>query len=531
MAAEAVGLASSLTALVATAYSSCQKVDSIFEGARNAPKHIKALSSDLEDFYLVLGTLQALLDDEDISPGVTRQATSLNLCKVLENCISIFKNISVVASEYQIHHKRSEPRTWQRLKWTFKESEIDGFRRDLMGCKATLNMSISVANFYNTRATVTSTAKMEADLTAHLEELEKLPEILQQMEDIRAAQIPLATPHGAIERASIRVDYTFALRHYMDDAVSMCSEIMTPAAPSLQVSSFEPTDSITTSRFHTAPVSQTFGDEAGQSSRCTQILVRNVGLHRTIILQTKPEYTIETIKILVREKIGMPNAQFDFLYSSRTLGSPGRSLEEYKIPHDATLTCVSFRPERPPGVNPPQALSVFPERLMVLITDVKRFSLSYSQRDHLIDVHPNATVSVLKSQYTDALGGNWTVEDVVLIWKGHNLQNNTMVSAIGIEEDDLVLHALLRYDAVSLHWEKEIARISEVTAYQSMQQAEKQRSMHTIEWVETPKEKGTSNRHAGQLASNSSLDAILAFSRGVSRCPFGDGTIWYVRYA
>ena len=146
MAAEAVGLASALITLVATAYSSCQKVDSIFEGARNAPKHIKALSTDLEDFYLVLGTLQALLDDEGFSPGVVRQATSSNLCKALENCIAIFKNIKIVASEYQIHHKRSEPGTWQRLKWTFKESEISGFRRDLMGCKATLNMSISMAS-------------------------------------------------------------------------------------------------------------------------------------------------------------------------------------------------------------------------------------------------------------------------------------------------------------------------------------------------------------------------------------------------
>ena len=146
MAAEAVGLAASLNTLVATAYSSCQKLHSTFQGARNAPKHIKALSSDLEDFYLVLGTLQALLDDEEFSPGVIRQATSLNLCKMLENCISVFKSIRVIASEYQIHHKRSEPGTWQRLKWTFKESEIDDFRKDLMGCKATFNMSISVAN-------------------------------------------------------------------------------------------------------------------------------------------------------------------------------------------------------------------------------------------------------------------------------------------------------------------------------------------------------------------------------------------------
>ena len=369
---------------------------------------------------------------------------------------------------------------------------------------------------------------MEADLAAHLEELEKLPDILQQMEDIRAAQIPPATPHGAMERAGVRVDYTFALRHYMDGAESICSGMMTPTEPSPQISSFEPTDSITTSRFYTASV----GDEVGQGSRrCTQVLVRNVGLHRTITLQTKPEYTIGTIKVFVRQKIGMPNAQFDLLYSSSILRLPDRSLEEYNIPHDATLTCVSFRPERPSVVNRPLATSISPERLVVLITDVKRFSLSYSQRDQLIDVFPHTTVSDLKYKYTDALGGNWTAEDVVLIWKGHILKDSTMVSAIGIEEEDPVLHALLRYDTVALHWDKEIARAVAVTAYQSMQQAEIQRSMHTIEWIERPKGNGDSNRHAGKLASISSLDAILAFSRRSSSCSFEDGTIWYVRYA
>ena len=369
---------------------------------------------------------------------------------------------------------------------------------------------------------------MEADLAAHLEELKKLPDILQQMEDIRAAQIPPAAPHGAMERASVRVDYTFALRHYMGDAESICSEMMTPTEPSPQISSLEPTDSITTSTFYTAPV----GDEMGQGSRkCTQILVRNVGLHRTITLQIKPEYTIGTIKVLVREKFGIPHARFDLLYSSCILRSPDRSLEECDIPHDATLMCVSFRPERSSVVYRSLATSNSAERSVVLITDVKRFSLSYSQRDQLIEVSPNTTILDLKDKYTDALGSNWTAEDVVLIWKGHTLKDSTMVSAIGIEEEDPVLHALLRYDAVALHWDREVAGAVAVTAYQSMQQAENKRSSHTIEWSERRKGNGDSNWNGGKLASGSSLDAILAFSREASHCSSGDGTIWYVRYA
>ncbi|KAM0799009.1 hypothetical protein BDR22DRAFT_964252 [Usnea florida] len=515
MAVEAVGLASSLSSLVATAYSSCQKLDSIFQGARNAPKHIKALSSDLEDFYLVLGTLQALLDDEELSPGVTTQATSLNLCNVLENCISVFKSIKVVASEYQIAHKRSELGTWQRLKWTFRESEIDNFRKDLMGCKATFNMSISVANFYNTRAIATNSARMEADFTAHLKELEKFPDIMQQkLEDIRVAQIPQAPPHGAIERASIKVDYNFALRHYMDGAESGSSEMLTPSEPSPQVSSFDPTSCLTTSKFDTAPMSAVSGDEADQRSRrCTQVLVRHVGLQKTITLQTKPEDTIETIKLLIRQKIGMPKAQFDLLYSSHVLRLSDRSLEEYNIPHDATLTCVSLRPERPAAANPPLAESIVPGR------------------DHLVNVPSNATISDLKYRYTEAIGGNWTTKDVVLLWNGHNLDEDTVVSTIGVDEEDPVLHALLRYDEVTLNWAEEIAKAVGITTYQSMRQADNERSMHTIEWTDASRNIAKSERNAGKLASSSSLDAVLAIARGISHCSFGDRTIWYVKYA
>ena len=378
-----------------------------------------------------------------------------------------------------------------------------------------------------------NSARMEADFTAHLQELEKLPNIMQQkLEDIRIAQIPQAPPHGAIERAGIKVDYNFALRHYLDGAESVCSEMLTPSEPSPQVSSFDPTSCITTSKFDTAPMSAISRDEADQRSRrCTQVLVRHVGLHKTITLQIKPEDTIQTIKILVRQKIGMPKAQFDLLYSSRVLRLSDRSLEEYDIRHDATLTGVSFRPERPAAVNPPLAESIVPGRFVVLITDVKRFSLSYSQKDHLVNIPSTATISDLKYQYMEAIGGNWTTKDVVLLWNGHTLDDHTVVSTIGVDEEDPVLHALLGYDEVALNWAEEIAKAVRITAYQSMRQADNKRSMHTIEWTDVSRNRAKSERNAGKLASSSSLDAVLAIARGISHCSLADRTIWYVKYA
>lgn len=123
------------------------------------------------------------------------------------------------------------------------------------------------------------------------------------------------------------------------------------------------------------------------------------------------------------------------------------------------------------------------------------------------------------------------MKDVVLFWNGHKLDDNTVVSTIGVDEEDPVLHALLRYDEVALNWAEEIAKAVAITAYQSMRQAEKIRSMHTIEWTDVKRNCVKLEQNAGKLASSSSLDAVLAMARGISHCSLADRTIWYVKYA
>ena len=144
--AEALGLTTAIITVVKTAYSSCQELYSAFNGVRNAPKHIATISNDLQDFYLVLGTVQTLLDDEEFSAGIVQQAQSSNLCKVLDDCILVFKDFNAIICEYQAHDNGSATGTWQCLKWIFKESEIKGLQHHLVACKITLNLAISMAN-------------------------------------------------------------------------------------------------------------------------------------------------------------------------------------------------------------------------------------------------------------------------------------------------------------------------------------------------------------------------------------------------
>ena len=143
--AEAIGLASAFITIVATVYISCRDLQSIIDEVANAPKHIQNLSSDLRDFYCVLGSLQSLLDGQESSKNFQEQAISANLQNVLKNCLLIFEDVGAIISQYQANNRQSTG-TWQRLKWHYKEPEIRGFQRDLLGCKTALNLAISMAN-------------------------------------------------------------------------------------------------------------------------------------------------------------------------------------------------------------------------------------------------------------------------------------------------------------------------------------------------------------------------------------------------
>ena len=275
------------------------------------------------------------------------------------------------------------------------------------------------------RATSAS-ARIEEDMAAHLQELEKLPEILQQMEDLKAVQLPQAAPHGAIDRDGIKIDYTFALRHYTDSAASIYSDMKTPSAPSLQISALETTSSQLTSRFYTAPISQTSNSDNRQTSRkCTQILVRNVGLHKTMAFQVIPEHTIGTIKSMICERIGLENAKFELLYSSRVLYSSEQSINEYGIPHDATLTCISFRPDHSP---PAPIEEIFCVNIKTL-DEVEKIHLS---------VRGVTLVREVKEMWIGQKGGGLVAGDCRLIYAGRQLEDDLRLSDYGIRDADIL---------------------------------------------------------------------------------------------
>jgi len=143
---EPLSTAATVLALVGRALVLSQQVYSKANGISNAPKHIKAISVDLEDFYTILGTLKGYLEDDDFSSGVLHGAAAENLESVLRNSINIFMEISRVLALYKARGGYGNISQWRKIKFSFMKDDVDALRNHLAAHKMTLNMAISVAN-------------------------------------------------------------------------------------------------------------------------------------------------------------------------------------------------------------------------------------------------------------------------------------------------------------------------------------------------------------------------------------------------
>ena len=77
----------------------------------------------------------------------------------------------------------------------------------------------------------------EAEYRRELEE--KLPAISKGLEDLRAAQVPEGLPHSESDRAEVRYDATYTLRHYLDSAASILTANPPIETPSMQISDID----------------------------------------------------------------------------------------------------------------------------------------------------------------------------------------------------------------------------------------------------------------------------------------------------
>jgi hypothetical protein len=61
---------------------------------------MSAVASDLQAFYTLLSTIQALLNDEETRAGLLHPTTTSDVQDVLKNIMSIFQSFYDIVKEY-----------------------------------------------------------------------------------------------------------------------------------------------------------------------------------------------------------------------------------------------------------------------------------------------------------------------------------------------------------------------------------------------------------------------------------------------
>ena len=187
---------------------------------------------------------------------------------------------------------------------------------------------------------------MSGDLTAHIHEVEqKIPAILQELEDIKIGLIAPGPSHTIEDRSGIRVDHEFALRHYLDSTASICTEIAIPGTPSLQISSMQQdTSTIAPSLFQTAASHLTLTTDPRVPLRDDSftLIINGIEDFGAIGLRARPEHTVSQVKDMIRQQTSLLSAVFDLSNETQVLSNMERTLAGYGIEGDTRLMCSDF---------------------------------------------------------------------------------------------------------------------------------------------------------------------------------------------
>ena len=135
------------------------------------------------------------------------------------------------------------------------------------------------------------------------------------------------------------MDYDYALRHYLDSAASIVSNITTAATPSMQGSSLQASNSAMTSEYETAATNPSRRDNLATRLTKYEISIHDVNKIVIMILKVWPDDTIETVKKYSCHRWKFPNAEL--YYAGQELTNSAMSLKDYGIPPNSCLYSTS----------------------------------------------------------------------------------------------------------------------------------------------------------------------------------------------
>ena len=154
---------------------------------------------------------------------------------------------------------------------------------------------------------------------------------INAIENEKAGIIP-AKPHTDLDRAVVRFDPGYQMRHYIDSSCSLLSEAISCPAPSMQVSSY------LESTIHTSDSFVTARTELEQRDY-PHILVKGLPNIAVSFLSLHRSHTVKDIKRMMAARIALPESSLRLSYRDTILNDVEATLESLDISQGTTLFC------------------------------------------------------------------------------------------------------------------------------------------------------------------------------------------------
>jgi hypothetical protein len=161
---------------------------------------------------------------------------------------------------------------------------------------------------------------------------------INAIENERAGNIP-AKPHTDLDRAVVRFDPGYQMRHYIDSSCSLLSEAISYPEPSMQVSSHLDSTMDTSDSFVTAIMEL-------QQTEYPHIVVDGIpDIAASFLLPFHGTHTVNDIQIMIASKIALPESSLRISYGDTILNDPEATLDSLNITYGTTLSCQLLEAE------------------------------------------------------------------------------------------------------------------------------------------------------------------------------------------
>ncbi|CAG7558910.1 unnamed protein product [Fusarium equiseti] len=320
---------SNLKNVISKTETACRNLHGVLATDERVGEQLLGTAYMPQEIYQTLGTIKAALDNPDTSNSVIWATGSENTKSLLERCHTTIAEISGRIDSLNNQKpgpKASEPTFMLR-------TEVEEYRQALTSQKISLNMVISMAYLYQTQITreVFNTLK------------EQMATLLENLENERTERQPKAPPHHAIDQSAMPFDLEWSTKRYLAEAASVFTEAVQRNDPSIQVSSHLGQESMATTLWTCASLSETLVGTDFVQIFITGLPIKNLD---KVIVGIDLHDTVAEVRDSILRRLRLDRADFGLVQGNMVLTDTNAIMKDYHVESNSSLRCVSFRPNR-----------------------------------------------------------------------------------------------------------------------------------------------------------------------------------------